>query len=209
AGRADFAQILLDHARGGGVQVIEGRAVNDVGLGEGAGVTLRTRQGPVEAAFFVDASGHAGVLARQGLRRRDETFQTLALTAYWRGAAGPAGGDFANTPLETYADGVVGSVPLHNGLRNRTPFVDLHRGAHIRQLGARQFYLSELRKVPYVSRLLEEAQLAWPPRAFDASWYTASAFAGERFLLVGDAGLFIDPLSSEGVHKAMASAITG
>src|SRR5262249_10295234 len=48
-----------------------------------------------------------------------------------------------------------------------------------------------------------------PPRAFDASWYTASAFAGERFLLVGDAGLFIDPLSSEGVHKAMASAITG
>jgi len=28
-------------------------------------------------------------------------------------------------------------------------------------------------------------------------------------LLVGDAGLFIDPLSSEGVHKAMASAITG
>src|SRR6058998_2758900 len=39
--------------------------------------------------------------------------------------------------------------------------------------------------------------------------YTASAFAGERFLLVGDAGLFIDPLSSEGVHKAMASAIIG
>ena len=34
-------------------------------------------------------------------------------------------------------------------------------------------------------------------------------FAGEQFLLVGDAGLFIDPLSSEGVHKAMASAITG
>jgi hypothetical protein len=34
-------------------------------------------------------------------------------------------------------------------------------------------------------------------------------FAHERFLLVGDAGLFIDPLSSEGVHKAMASALTG
>src|SRR5262249_51775711 len=93
--------------------------------------------------------------------------------------------------------------------RNVTLLVDWHRGARIRQLGARQFYLSELRKVPYVSRLLQEAQLAWPPRAFDASWYTASAFAGERFLLVGDAGLFIDPLSSEGVHKAMASAITG
>src|SRR2546422_81782 len=76
AWRADFDQILLDHARGSGVQVLEGRAVNYVGLDEGAGVTLHTRQGHIEAAFFVDASGHAGVLARQGLRRRDETFQT-------------------------------------------------------------------------------------------------------------------------------------
>jgi hypothetical protein len=39
--------------------------------------------------------------------------------------------------------------------------------------------------------------------------YTARQFAGERFLLLGDAGLFIDPLSSEGVQTAMASAITG
>ncbi|HEV8714128.1 MAG TPA: tryptophan 7-halogenase, partial [Candidatus Binatia bacterium] len=75
AWRADFDRILLDHARSSGVQVLEGRAVNYVGLDKGAGVTLRTRQGHMEAAFFVDASGHAGVLARQGLRRRDETFQ--------------------------------------------------------------------------------------------------------------------------------------
>ncbi|MBI3302707.1 MAG: tryptophan 7-halogenase, partial [Deltaproteobacteria bacterium] len=81
--------------------------------------------------------------------------------------------------------------------------------ARIRQTGLGQFYRSELQKVPYVSGFLEGARLAWPPSAFDASWHTASAFAGERFLLVGDAGLFIDPLSSEGVHKAMASAITG
>ena len=39
--------------------------------------------------------------------------------------------------------------------------------------------------------------------------YTATQFGDARFLLVGDAGLFIDPLSSEGVHKAMASALTG
>ncbi len=209
AWRADFDQILLEHARSSGVQVIEGQAVNYVGLDEGAGVTVRTRQGHLATSFFVDASGHAGVLARQGLRRRDDTFQTLALTAYWQGATGPAGSDFANTLLETYADGLVWSVPLHNGLRNVTLLVDWQRGAGIRQVGLGQFYLAELRKVPYVSGLLEGAHLARPPRAFDASWYTASAFAGERFLLVGDAGLFIDPLSSEGVHKAMASAITG
>jgi hypothetical protein len=47
------------------------------------------------------------------------------------------------------------------------------------------------------------------PKVTDATLYTARQFAGERFLLLGDAGLFIDPLSSEGVQTAMASAITG
>ena len=207
--REDFDQLLLDHARSGGVQVVEGQTVDSVRLAGGTGVTLHTPQGQIEASFFVDASGHTGVLARQGLRQRDGIFQTLALTAYWQGAAGPAGIDFANTLLETYADGLVWSVPLHNGLRNVTFLVDWQEGARIRQAGLEQCYLSALQKAPYVSGFLQDARLAWPPRAFDASWHTASAFAGERFLLVGDAGLFIDPLSSEGVHKAMASAITG
>jgi hypothetical protein len=44
------------------------------------------------------------------------------------------------------------------------------------------------------------------PRGFDASPYRASAYAGERWLLVGDAGSFVDPLSSAGVKKALASA---
>jgi flavin-dependent dehydrogenase len=207
--REDFDQLLLEHARAGGVQVAEEQAVDSVQLASGAGVTVRTAQGQIEASFFVDASGHTGVLARQRLRQRDPTFQTLALTGYWQGATGPAGIDFANTVLETYADGLVWSVPLHNGLRNVTFLVDWQRGARIRQTGLEQFYRAELQKASYVSSFLEGARLAWPPRAFDASWYTASAFAGERFLLVGDAGLFVDPLSSEGVHKAMASAITG
>jgi hypothetical protein len=47
------------------------------------------------------------------------------------------------------------------------------------------------------------------PRVSDATLYTARQFAGERFLLLGDAGLFIDPLSSEGVQTAMAAAIAG
>jgi flavin-dependent dehydrogenase len=207
--RADFDQLLLEYARSSGVQVIEEQAVDSVYLDGGGGVTVRTPQGQLEALFFVDASGHTGVLARQGLRQRDDVFQTLAVTGYWQGAAGPAGIDFANTLLETYAEGLVWSVPLHNGLRNVTFLIDWQRGARIRQTGLGQFYLSELQKVPYVSGFLQGAQLAWPASAFDASWYTASAFAGERFLLVGDAGLFIDPLSSEGVHKAMASAISG
>jgi flavin-dependent dehydrogenase len=208
AWREDFDFLLLTHAQNGGVQVIEGTAVDSVTLGS-SGVVAHTRQGSYIASFFIDASGHSGILARQGMRQRDATFQTLALTGYWQNAANPAGIDHANTILETYSHGLVWSVPLHNGLRNVTLLIDWHLGDRIRQAGLEPFYYSELRQVSYVTSLLADARLAQPLRVFDATWYTASTFAGERFLLVGDAGLFVDPLSSEGVHKAMASAITG
>ncbi len=42
--------------------------------------------------------------------------------------------------------------------------------------------------------------------ACDASQYRSTQYASEQWLLVGDAGSFIDPLSSFGVKKALASA---
>lgn len=210
AWRADFDHLLLAHARAGGARVYEGRMVTQVHHTAGAGVTVYDAQGGrIHASFFVDASGHNGILARRGLRQRDAVFHTLALTGYWRGADGPPGEDFANTVLETFADGMAWSAPLHNGLRNVTLLVDWGTGQQIRRDGLLSFYLSALQRLPYLATLLHGARLAWPPHACDATLYTASAFAGEHFLLVGDAGIFIDPLSSEGVHKAMASAITG
>ena len=209
AWREDFDTLLLTHAREAGVQAFEGVAVDSVATEVGHPITVCTHEGNLIADFFVDASGHAGILARQQLRQRDDTYRTLALTGYWRDATGPTGEDFANTLLETYRNGLVWSVPLHNGLRNVTLLLDWYEGTKIRRTSLTDFYLAELQHAPYLLGFLTSARLSRPPQVFDATWYTASMFAGEQFLLVGDAGLFIDPLSSEGVHKAMASAITG
>ena len=73
----------------------------------------------------------------------------------------------------------------------------------------RDFYVAELRHAGYVSGLLSAARLAAGPHVFDASLYTARGFTTRRSLLAGDAGLTIDPLSSEGVRKALASAVSG
>jgi hypothetical protein len=45
--------------------------------------------------------------------------------------------------------------------------------------------------------------------ACDASLYSSAQYGGPQFLLIGDAGSFIDPLSSFGVKKALASAWLG
>jgi flavin-dependent dehydrogenase len=206
--REDFDALVLDHARAGGVEVFEEQSVDHVQFADD-GVMVAAAHATATARFFVDATGHAGILARQRLRQRDQVFQTLAINAYWHGASDPPGVDFANTLIEAYENGLVWSVPLHNGLRNVTLLIDWELGTRIRQSGLQEFYFTELRQAPYIGQFLYDARLAIPPRAFDATWHTAARFVTAQFLLVGDAGVFIDPLSSEGVHKAMASAITG
>lgn len=209
--RESFDARLLEHARGQkGAEVRLGAGVNAVSI-DGRGVTVHAaRQGPIRARLFVDATGQAGVLARRDdLRQRDTAFRTIAVTGYWSGAAAPAGDDFSNTMLEAYENGVVWSVPLHNGLRNVTVLVDWSEGRRIRELGLAAFYRSEIKKLSYVSQFLAAADLPDAPRVSDATLYTSREFAGRRFMLLGDAGLFIDPLSSEGVQTAMASAIAG
>jgi hypothetical protein len=67
-------------------------------------------------------------------------------------------------------------------------------------------YQAELRKTRVFQSLVENASLESGPWGWDASPYHAREYAGDGWLLVGDAGSFIDPLSSAGVKKALASA---
>ena len=67
-------------------------------------------------------------------------------------------------------------------------------------------YQSEIEKTRQLAARLRGASLQHVPGRADASLYSASTYAGPHYLLVGDAGSFIDPLSSHGVKKALASA---
>ena len=83
------------------------------------------------------------------------------------------------------------------------------RTALTRGAPSRDVYLAELRKVQPFVPLLDGATLVDGPWGADASVYAASRYAGEGFLLAGDAASAIDPLSSFGVKKALASGWLG
>jgi 2-polyprenyl-6-methoxyphenol hydroxylase-like FAD-dependent oxidoreductase len=51
------------------------------------------------------------------------------------------------------------------------------------------------------------ARRAWPVRVEKDFSYSASAYAGDRWILAGDAGSFLDPVFSTGVSIAMVSGI--
>lgn len=158
------------------------------------------------AAYRLDCTGRSGVLARPlGGRRYEAGHRTVALIGAWEGVdSGPI--DATHTLLESYADGWAWSIPLDERRRGLAVMVDPKATELARGEGARAIYLAEVSKTQRLARLVAGATLTGGPWGWDASMYVASRFSGEGWLLVGDAGSAVDPLSSSGVKKAMASA---
>ncbi|MFI5178995.1 MAG: NAD(P)/FAD-dependent oxidoreductase [Vicinamibacterales bacterium] len=160
----------------------------------------------VTASFVLDCSGRAGVVARRGLRQTGASPQTVALAGVWQADRGFADVDPTHTLVASYGDGWAWSVPTATGVRYVTVMIDPARTALARGGSALEVYRAELDKVAPFAPLRRDARLTDGPWGADASTYGARQYAGRDFLLVGDAGSFIDPLSSFGVKKALASA---
>jgi len=177
-----------------------------------AGVTIERRaivERDLELApdrFLIDATGRSGLLARaQGARVYDEGPRTVALIASWtRSGAWPVPDD-SHTLIESYDSGWAWSVPTSPGTRHIAVMVDPQRSGLRRDAPAREVYESEIAKTTTFRRLVESATCTGGPWGWDASAYRAGAYAGDNWLLAGDAASFIDPLSSAGVKKALAS----
>jgi len=198
-----------------------GAAASDdpAGTAAFAGRDERGRMVTARARFVLDCSGRAGVVARRHRTRVQAGETTLALVGVWRrddpwplpdcgpgDAGGAAPSDDGQTVVEAYADGWAWSVPVSPHRRYVTVMVDPRTTHSDRADSLRARYLAELGKTTHLTRLARGAALEAAPWACDASQYGARRFGGPGFLLVGDAATFIDPLSSFGVKKAMASA---
>jgi flavin-dependent dehydrogenase len=194
--RADFDRLLLDAARRAGVRYVEANVARvDLEAPDLAEVFV-SRARRLKARFVLDCSGRAGVIARR-FRAKDRRFTTVALNGVWRREGGFPGVEPTHTLVESYRDGWAWSVPLSRERRHVAFMIDPRPGAR---------YAEELAKTAQLRRLLEGAALVERPWTCDASVYGARTFAGPRFLLVGDAASFLDPMSSFGVKKALASA---
>ncbi len=183
-----LSEVLLNEAIAAGVQ-IEHRVVVDRPPG-----------------FVLDCSGRAGVVARAlGVRQPLTGLRTVALIAEWQRPAWPVP-DHSHTLIESYGDGWIWSVPVSEGLRHIAAMVDPQRSDLVRLGSARAVYLGEIAKTRAFRDLTAGATLTAGPWGWDASQYHSSDYAGDDWLAVGDAASFIDPLSSAGVKKAIASA---
>jgi flavin-dependent dehydrogenase len=210
--RAKFDQVLLEHAASCGAVVLLEHAAASAAFDKD-GVTLTYAGGggetSVRVGAIIDASGRAGFLARRfGERRRDPLLQNIAVHRQYEGvprAEGRRAGDirmvtrpdkgwFWFIPISPSIVSVGAVIPqnVYKASARPTPEETLDR------------FVAE---TPAAARLMEHAT-AVAPAQFDADYsYLHSRHAGDRFVLVGDAGAFLDPIFSTGVLMAMQSAI--
>jgi flavin-dependent dehydrogenase len=211
--RAKFDEILLRHSEKCGARVLEEHRLLDAAF-DGDGVTLSFSDrlggaGTMRVRVVVDASGRAGVLVKRfGRHEHDPLLLNIAVHAQYEGiprAAGRRAGDIRMftrpdmgwlwfIPLSDTVISVGAVIPqvVHRRESKQTPEESL---AH---------YLAN---TPAALPLLERARRVSPAR-FDADYsYLATRMAGDRWVAVGDAAAFLDPVFSTGVMLAMQGGL--
>jgi len=207
--RPTFDRLLREHAVSGGVTWKTGNVTSVRVEDDRVETTMVRRDGGTEtlvSAFVIDASGRSAVLGR-AVRRPLTDIRTHAWIGCWTHTATALATD-TRTLVETTDDGWVWSVPVSDRERCVTVMVDPDRTSFACDGSLERRYLGELAKTRHIGGLLDGAELnrVW---GCDASLYDTSDSGGSRQLIVGDAGSFIDPMSSFGVKKALTSAWMG
>ncbi len=180
----------------GGVQVIFHRAGDRLGSAGG----YRSLQTP----FVLDCSGRAGVLASR-FRVKEDRPTTIALVGIWSDLPDSGLHSEGHTLVESYENGWLWAIPVDREDRYVTLMVDPELTPLERGEGPEAVYLSELSKTRHAAQMTSRGRFRGEVSVWGATPYQVSRFSGPGYLLVGDAAAFIDPLSSFGVKRALAS----
>jgi flavin-dependent dehydrogenase len=216
--RAEFDQLLLEHARSQGVTAYEGIEVTGLDFdgerprraawrergGEG-------RSGEIAFDWLVDASGRAGILSTRYLRNRrfNKAFQSVAVWGYWKNAPQPVQAPEGGVTVAAVEEGWVWGIPLHDDTLSVGLVVhkDNFKARREESGSLEQLYLDGVRESPLFAELLRDGELASPIEAEQDFSYLAERSAGPGYFLVGDAACFLDPLLASGIHLATYSAL--
>lgn len=104
------------------------------------------------------------------------------------------------------------AIPLHNetlsvGVVMRQDFF-FGKKKEAGNPSSTEHYKECIKLAPQILKLLEKAETVSEIKQASDWSYSAAAYAGPHYRLAGDAGCFIDPYFSSGVHLALASGLS-
>ncbi|GES60553.1 hypothetical protein ATETN484_0005001200 [Aspergillus terreus] len=154
--------------------------------------------------------GHARTAAPEMF---DSSLKSTATWGYWESAGKYGEGTYreGDPYFEAIKDGSGWAwfIPLHNSTTSVGVVIRQDRlASRKRAKSSAEFYQQAVEDTPGIARLLQNAHLTSKLKSASDWSYHASAYAGPCFRICGDAGCFIDPLFSSGVHLAIASGLS-
>jgi flavin-dependent dehydrogenase len=211
--RAKLDTMLLEHAQSCGADVRQGHRVVDTAFdADGVTVDVTPPSGErqrIRARGLIDASGRWGLLARKFSLRVDEPrLANIGIFSHYAGVPRQAGPRACDIRIIARDDlGWFWLIPINHVLMSVG--VVLRREVYDTwpKMTPEETLDRAIAETPAVARLLQQATREWDVRVEKDFSYGSKAYAGDRWVLAGDAGSFLDPVFSTGVAIALESGV--
>ena len=206
--RAPFDKLLLDNALKAGAEVREETSVERVDFDEEGGTVQLTGNSaaPIRARYVIDASGRNTVIGQQRkLKKNYAHLQKFAVFAHYENVRRPPGDDGCTlTRMIRARDRWFWVIPLSDTKTSIGMVTDTATFKKWR-LSPEEALETSFREQPHFSEILVGASRVTPVYSTGDYSYRNTQLVGDRWMLVGDAAGFIDPVFSTGVFLAIAS----
>jgi 1H-pyrrole-2-carbonyl-[peptidyl-carrier protein] chlorinase len=212
--RSKLDLLMLKHAESLGAKVYQGVSVTKVLFDENdyaCGVRIRVadQEMNVPARMVVDASGRHTLLGRQlKVKKNDPIFDQFAVHAWFENVAKGKSSDTADF-IHIYF------LPVQRGWAWQIPITeeitsmgivaerDVFRQA---KLEPGEYFYKFVNSNPDLAEAMKDAKLVNEFKLEGDYSYKMDTFAGNGFVMIGDAARFVDPIFSSGVSVALYSA---
>lgn len=213
--RGKFDTLLLQHANQLGADVYEGVRVSGVEFDDGpprVKYSIAGREAQTTCQIVVDASGRRTFLGNQlKMRIRDDVFDQFAIHSWFEHydrkswAKKDEQEDYIYIHFLPISNTWVWQIPISATVTSIGVVTQRQNFAKTRD-SREQFFWEALSCRPEVYEKLKAANQVRPFKEEGDYSYAMKQIVGDRWLMVGDAGRFVDPIFSTGVSIALNSS---
>ena len=213
--RSQMDELLFRNAAAKGARALEGHRVREVAFdADGATVQVELDDGARQTwrtKFLVDASGRDTLLANHfKCKEKNPRHNSSALYGHFTGAQRLEGKLEGNITILWFDHGWFWFIPLADGTTSigAVCWPYYLKSRHKKPLA--EFFRDTIALCPELERRLASAALVDDAVYATGNYaYSSTHCSGERYLMLGDAYAFIDPVFSSGVYLAMQSGFEG
>lgn len=210
--RGKFDNLLLKHAEALGSTVYQGVHVKQVlfegSYAKGVRVAFAGHMVDVPADIVVDATGRQTLLGRQlGVKKKDPIFNQYAVHAWFTGVDRGTGGsaDHIHIYFLPVERGWVWQIPITDTITSMGVVAEKEEFKKANKDLEGYFY-AQVQTNQNLKDAMQNAVRVNEFRTEGDYSYSMTTFAGDGYVMIGDAARFVDPIFSSGVSVALYSA---